>query len=441
MCLFNLLDPIFDNHSLRNLNFRLHAFGILNYITKMFRDNSKIILEDESALSALYVVHIRMEDLLEKLKLLNYDIEFVQELRMKPITRHYFAIPINPGEQFYTFTSLAAWLIRKAGKHFEPPQESDDPNSTISLILDYLREIDIPVEFPPNKLKQGTGEHAIYVLDNLADNAIKVQKFKWKKAEIIPDEETPEPEIEEDDAELILEKVEEEMMAEYDDEDDDILHVDDITKLYNQNMNEMYKPENILESKTNREEWQLELERVLPQLKVTVKTDSRDWRLHIDQMKQLRSDITTNLSGTKGQLDKLYLEITNVLDKIKTREIYLNRQLEPILNEYRILQDDLSKVKEQYRDVSGGVTERTRVLNKLTEELEHMKKEMDERGSSMTDGTPLINIKKTITKMKNEISEMNIRIGVLEYSLMCARVRDRTQLQEDMNSTSSTVII
>lgn len=55
-------------------------------------------------------------------------------------------------------------------------------------------------------------------------------------------------------------------------------------------------------------------------------------------MKQLRSDITTNLSGTKGQLDKLYLEITNVLDKIKTREIYLNRQLEPILNEYRILQ-------------------------------------------------------------------------------------------------------
>lgn len=55
-------------------------------------------------------------------------------------------------------------------------------------------------------------------------------------------------------------------------------------------------------------------------------------------MKQLRSDITTNLSGTKGQLDKLHLEITNVLDKIKTRETYLNRQLEPILNEYRILQ-------------------------------------------------------------------------------------------------------
>lgn len=42
--------------------------------------------------------------------------------------------------------------------------------------------------------------------------------------------------------------------------------------------------------------------------------------------------------------------------------------------------------------------------------------------------------------MKNEISEMNVRIGVLEYSLMCARIRDRTQLQEDINNPNSIAI-
>ncbi|XP_070165768.1 intraflagellar transport protein 57 homolog isoform X2 [Polyergus mexicanus] len=409
----------------------------------MFRDTQKIIVEDGLVPSASYVINVRMEDLLEKLKLLNYDAEFVQELRMKPINRHYFVIPTNPGEQFYTFTCLAAWLIRKTGKNFEMPQESDDPNSTIALILDFLREIDVPVEFPPNKLKQGIGEHAIYVLDNLADNALKVEKFKWKKLNILPDEPTPEPDIEDDDAELILEKVEEEMMAEYDDDDEqDILRIDDITKLYSENnMNETQKPDNILESNTNRDEWQLELEKVLPRLKVTVKTDSRDWRAHLEQMKQLRANIATDLSGTKASLNKIYTDIGNTLDKVKTRETFLNKQLEPSLTEYRSLQEKLSKIKEQYRDVSGGVTERTRVLNKLVEELEHLKREMDERGSSMTDGTPLINIKKTITKMRNEISEMNIRIGVLEYSLMCARIRDRTQLREDMNSTSTSIII
>ncbi|XP_078037588.1 intraflagellar transport 57 [Augochlora pura] len=406
----------------------------------MFRDAPKIVIEDGSSPSASYVMYVRMEDLLEKLKLLSYDAEFLPEFKIKAINRNYFVTQTNPGEQFYTFTSLAAWLIRKAGKNFVPPQESDDPNSTIALILDYLREINIPIEFPPNKLKQGSGDHAIYVLDNLADNALKVLKFQWKKVEISPDEPNSEPEIEDDDAELILEKVEEEMMAEYDDEEEDILHVDDITKLYGQNLNDFQKPDDILLSKTNREEWQLELERVLPQLKVTVKTDSRDWRSHIDQMQQLRTNIGTNLTGTRSQLDKLHSELSNTLDKIKTRESYLNRQLQPILKEYQTFQEELSKIKEQYRDVSDGVTERTRIFNKLSEELEHVKREMDERGSSMTDGTPLINIKKTITKMKNEISEMNVRIGVLEYSLMCTRIRDRSQLQEDMNTTNGIAI-
>ena len=408
---------------------------------EMFREAPKVIIEDGSSPSAPYVVYIRMEDLLEKLKLLNYDTEFLPEFKIKAINRNYFVTQTNPGEQFYTFTSLAAWLIRKSGRNFEPPQESDDPNATIALILDHLRDINVSIEFPPNKLKQGSGEHAIYVLDNLADQALKTQKFQWKKVDIPPDEPSSEPDVEDDDAELILEKVEEEMMAEYDDEDEDILHIDDITKLYGQNFNDTQKPDDILESKTNREEWQLELERVLPQLKVTVKTDSRDWRSHIEQMKQFHTNIGTNLTGTKSQLDKLRTDITSALDKVKARESYLNRQLDPILKEYQTLQDELSKIKEQYRDVSGGVTERTRIFNKLTEELEHVKKEMDERGSSMTDGTPLINIKKTITKMKNEISEMNVRIGVLEYSLMCARIRDRTQLQEDMNNTNGIVII
>lgn len=55
--------------------------------------------------------------------------------------RHYFALQTNPGEQFYLFTSLAAWLIRKTGRPFEQPQEYDDPNSTISSILDSLRQL------------------------------------------------------------------------------------------------------------------------------------------------------------------------------------------------------------------------------------------------------------------------------------------------------------
>lgn len=38
------------------------------------------------------------------------------------------------------------------------------------------------------------------------------------------------------------------------------------------------------------------------------------------------------------------------------------------------------------------MTERTRTLNNLTDDLEQVKREMDERGSSMTDGSGLISL-------------------------------------------------
>lgn len=55
--------------------------------------------------------------------------------------RYYFAIQTNPGEQFFLFTSLAAWLVRKIGCLLEQPQEYDDPNSTIAGMLDATRDL------------------------------------------------------------------------------------------------------------------------------------------------------------------------------------------------------------------------------------------------------------------------------------------------------------
>lgn len=88
----------------------------------------------------LFSYFLACEELMDKVKLLNYDKEFVKDLKQKALSRHYFAIQTNPGEQFYLFASLAAWLVRKCGKPFEQPQEYDDPNSTISSVLDHARE-------------------------------------------------------------------------------------------------------------------------------------------------------------------------------------------------------------------------------------------------------------------------------------------------------------
>lgn len=123
---------------------------------------------------SLFLPYQMMESLLEKLKLLDYEYSYCSRNRIKGLSKLYFVIPTNPGEQFNTFVGLAAWLINEAGFSMEVPQEYDDPNATIATVLDSLRSlIGQAPEFPPSKLKSGCGEYCIHVLDLLADMAIK----------------------------------------------------------------------------------------------------------------------------------------------------------------------------------------------------------------------------------------------------------------------------
>lgn len=196
------------------------------------------------------------------------------------------------------------------------------------------------------------------------------------------------------------------MAAAYSDESDEenIFHVNDLIM----NKNKKSKTEENVRLKevvTNIDEeaWQLELERVLPQLKVTIKTDNRDWRSHIEQMKMHKKNIVDVLQSTKGQLDKLHQDVSVSLEKISSREKHLNRDLEHVLDQYRNLQEEISKYQDNYKNISGGVTERTRELAKLSDQLESIKQQMEERGNSMTDGSKLFKIKYIQTKWINKL--------------------------------------
>ena len=87
----------------------------------------------------------------------------------------------------------------------------------------------VTIDFAPSKLKQGFGEQAIFVLDRLSDEALRAVQFHWNNP-IPPSDDLPNDEEIEDDAELLLEKVEEEMAEDYSDEEDgDALHIDDLS--------------------------------------------------------------------------------------------------------------------------------------------------------------------------------------------------------------------
>ncbi|XP_071348127.1 intraflagellar transport protein 57 homolog [Trachinotus anak] len=396
--------------------------------------------EDERGPGAAHQVFVVMECLLEKLKVLNYEEEVLAKHNMKNLSRHYFVsspyLASNPGEQFYMFTIIAAWLINMAGRPFTEPQEYDEPNATVSNILAELRAFGVKVDFPPSKLKSGSGEYVCLVLDRLAEEALRRRGFSFRRPNY-PTETTEEESMIEDDAELTLSKVEEEMIEEPDEEEENVMDLEALklrTTLTEAEPSS--KPDEILESTVDAAEWNLEVERVLPQLKVTIRTDNKDWRIHVDQMHQHRDGIKSSLKEAKSYLDKLQEDIGKTLEKVSSREKYINNQLEHLIQEYRSAQAKLSEAKERYQQASGGVTERTRVLAEVSEELEKVKQEMEEKGSSMSDGAPVVKIKQSLTKLKQEIVQMDVRIGVVQHTLLQAKLKEKSNMTRDMHATN-----
>ena len=88
-----------------------------------------------------------------------------------------------------------------------------------------------------------------------------------------------------------------------------------------------------------------------------------------------------------------------------------------------ILFQSLAQSKEQHRLASVNISDKSRHLQQLTEDIDNVKSEMEERGSSMTDGSPLVNIEKAVSRVRREILDMDVMIGVLQQGLMQDRVK------------------
>merc|ERR1712050_597011 len=96
---------------------------------------------------------------------------------------------------------------------------------------------------------------------------------------------------------------------------------------------EVKKPEDddaedhaVLESKIDPKEWLLEIEHVAPKLKIQLPNDSKEWRTHLQQTRGYKQVIETQFPGAQAQLDKLSANLTNALERIRSKEAFINTQ-------------------------------------------------------------------------------------------------------------------
>ncbi|KAH8369057.1 hypothetical protein KR200_010829 [Drosophila serrata] len=369
--------------------------------------------------------NFQSDDLLEKLKLLNYEKHLLKEFKLKPLSRFYFVKATNPGEQFYMFTLICWWLCKKLGKDMERPQEYDDPNTVAAKIIQMLEEIDVPVDFQPNKLIRGAGPICLMVLDVLSTQACKVAKVGFQRLHIAQEEEFLGDYLE-DNAEIILEKLEDEQNAAALSDDSDMeLEAHNFRQLNWLNRPQKKSIGDVNLDERNQEldarlsdhqEWHLELERVLPHLKVFVKADARDWRTHITQMEAFRSNIAEASETTQAQLKKLHSEFTFSLEKVESREKHLNNELQPLIQQFKELSIELSTIQYAQNQIQADTEKQTAQLSEVMMEQELKKEEMERRGQVMSDGSSVQQIKKSIAKLKEDIAQLNLEVALLVHA-------------------------
>jgi len=359
------------------------------------------------------------DELVDLLMLLDYESKFCNK-ELKPLSRAFFAYPAqNAALQFKYFTQLVVWSLALV-KLQADWDEYDDPNTVITNMLVALKDMGVQVNIVPGKLRQGHGDGVCLVLHSLMKEVLRRTGFEYI-APVFPDEGMADEAEVASDAE-IGSVGEDEMPV--DGEEDDLMYKEDEKKPEENSDDQDHA---VLQAYIDPNVWLLEVERVVPKLKVTIPNDAKEWRTHLSQTRQYKQIIESQFPGAKAQLEKMSKELGSALERIKSKEAFINSQFDNRTVDYRQQQEELQLVQTQYTELNEVVMNYQIELKSLTEEMELVKTDMEERSSTVTDTAPIVKMKEAFKKLRADTRQLEVRIGVVSHTLMQAKLRQRPQ--------------
>merc|ERR1719235_2151065 len=123
----------------------------------------------------------------------------------------------------------------------------------------------------------------------------------------------------------------------------------------------------MLEATVDPREWQLEVERVAPKLKMQMPNDSKEWRAHLEQTKAYKGTIEELFPHAKQQLSKLSTELGAHLERIRSKEAFINTQFDHRALDYRTQQEELTQVQSTYTELNEVVMNLQKEMQSVVE--------------------------------------------------------------------------
>ena len=295
-------------------------------------------------------------------------------------------------------------------------------------MLSELKRLGLDLNVAPTKLKQGYGEGPCQVLIALGRNALKVKRFAYRR-----------PQFEAEGGEMEGEVVDGEeesdvlMMNAPDSDSEGPISEAKAQPGVSGAAEEADRDEanTIIWSGIDPNEWKLECERVSNRLKLpadVMGSDTREWRSHLEQTKMHRQAVAKERAEGEPKLSKIADEVSKILDRITGQERKINETMGDIAGEYKQQANSLNNVTTRYKQLSESAGEKQAELARIEDRLESVSEKLDKQGRSVTDNTPLIQIKEGLKAIKNEGKEIELRAAVLSHSLFQAKLREKAKV-------------
>ena len=364
---------------------------------------------------------IMIEEIIDIVKVLNYEDTFLSSKGFKPLTKgHFTSASNNSQDNFQYFTALVSWLLTLNGSSASF-NKYDDPGTISSNITVELTKLGINLDFPPQKIRAGVGEVPCLILLTLAKRALQSKKVKFSKP-VFPKEQEIQGEV---------------IGGEDDELEDNLIEEDDFEeavfaeiKTGHQAAEEENNADNApIWSVVDPSEWLLEVERVGPRLKFAADPtggDSREWRLHLEQTKQLKSNILKELPETESKLKRIADDLSKCLERITAQERKINTSMGEITGNYRVQANALNEVQMRYKQSNENVAELSSHLQQINERIDEIQEKIDKQGKIVTNTSPLQGIKEALKVLRAETKDMELRGAVLSHALFQAKLKEKS---------------
>jgi len=359
----------------------------------------------------------------EWLKVLDWEEGYLRPRSHPTPSRLFFALPNAGGsERFEMFCGVAGWLMEKAGKPPRGRLTGVPEGEAATNLIGELQVNGLRADYKLPSLKRGYGTDCCQVLEELCGLAAPCHAWQGPQRGAESEaEELPDMAAEEEQGPQGGGAAEEEEPE----------YPEGSTAGEGSGGGGTGGRLEVLYSSIPPEAWREEALRAKEKLKPGAaggaSNGRRGYLEHVAAMIPMRTRIVQGVAENQTPLADLCAGILDELERARSKESAIQQSCEHSIGSFEATKRGTTEITSEYAARQAEVEVLAGSLSDLSEELDLAKDSMAERQGGVEDSSPVVQLKQTVKRLKEESIQLTLRIGVAKQLLASKQLRARRE--------------